>query len=276
MERAQPWLGTLVEIRAEGTESVLARAVEEAFAAVAKVHRLMSYHEPDSDLSRLNREAAWAPVGVDPWTYAVIERALWISVISDGAFDCAVAPVLEREGFLPGAHVRPHQGWGNSRSVRLLGEGRIRFLRPALLDLGGIAKGFAVDKAVEALTQAGVEQGVVNAGGDLRVFGSREEAIHVRDPAAPERLILIGMIGAAAVATSSGYFSRRETESGARTPLVDPRSGELRDLRESVSVIAHDCMTADALTKVAALRGTEADAVLAAVGARAVRIGASA
>ena len=175
-------------------------ALEAAFAAIAAVHRLMSTQEPASDVSRLNRARPGELVRIHPWTYRVLRRAEELRRETNGLFDC-------RAG------------------------GR--------LTLDGIAKGFAVDRAVEVLRAASVRRGVVSAGGDLRVFGGRTEPVHVRDEAG--RFVKVAMLKEAAIATS------------ASDSVLDPRTGRLCAPGSTISVIAADCMTADALTKAALL-----------------------
>src|SRR5262245_66651092 len=102
MRRARPLLGTHVEIEADGiSDGAFERALSAAFAAVALVHRLMSFHESDSDLTRLNRGAASAPIAVHPWTAAVLRRARAMFHATDGLFDSAVGHDLARLGLLP-------------------------------------------------------------------------------------------------------------------------------------------------------------------------------
>ena len=100
--RARPLLGTFVEIRSAGaTRAATEQAIDAAFAVIDKIHRLMSFHDPDSDVGRLNREACKRSVAVDPWTYQVLETALVLHRRSHGVFDIAVAPALQRLGLLP-------------------------------------------------------------------------------------------------------------------------------------------------------------------------------
>src|ERR1700756_2719733 len=102
VRRARPLLGTFVEIEAAGAAgSELDAAMEAAFEAVAQVHRLMSFHEPDSDVSRLNSRAAVEPVVVHDWTFQVLEAAVELHRRSGGVFDVAVAPPLQAMGLLP-------------------------------------------------------------------------------------------------------------------------------------------------------------------------------
>src|SRR5262249_31920306 len=144
-----------------------------------------------------------------------------------------------------------------------LGPGRrVRFRSPAAIDLGGIAKGFAVDRAVEALRAEGAASGVVNAGGDLRVFGPEPSALHVRHPREPGRLLPFGTLRDAAFATSSDTFTRRRWRGRVVSPLVHPRQGRACARARSASVRAPTCLVADALTKVVMILGRRSAPIL--------------
>ncbi len=252
MRRMRPWLGTFVEIRAAADHAqTLSVAVENAFSAVARVHALMSFHDANSDVSRLNRSAFLDPVMVDPWTFAVISAGLKISARSLGLFDLTVAAQLVADGFLPVvANAQLPEQKASWQDIELLDDRRVYFRRPLWIDLGGIAKGFAVDQAVTALIANGARCGIVNAGGDLRVFGGIDHVIQVRDPSAPKLPGHTLTVCDAALATSAPYFSLRRHGSRRVSPLVNPRSGRSCTRNVSVSVQAPDCLHADALTKV--------------------------
>lgn len=285
LHRAQPWLGTLVAVRIRdaGDCRDAHGACDAAFAAVARVQALMSFHDPGSELSALNRRAAREPVAVSPWTHAVLARAVEIGAVSDGLFDCAVADRLVHAGLLPqpaaGVVATPARGAGRDRRERIefLPGGRIRFREPLWLDLGGIAKGFAVDRAVDALRARGIAAATVNAGGDLRVFGGGFEPVAVRRPDCPARALPVVNLHDAALASSAHYGREGSgAHSGEQmTPFIDPRNGSCCGHGLSVTVVAPDCMTADALTKVLLVSGDERHPALAACGA-AARIVASA
>jgi thiamine biosynthesis lipoprotein len=149
---------------------------------------------------------------------------------------------------------------------------RVCFDRPMQLDLGGIAKGYAVDCAVDALRSAGVSSGSVNAGGDLRVFGAAATRVHVRDPRRPHACMPLADVRDAAVATSATYFSRRRVRGAAVSAIVDPLRCEPCRTRASASVIASCCAVADALTKVVLLDERRAAHVLRRFAASAVVI----
>src|SRR5262249_2023151 len=158
---------TFVDITAAGSACRdLADAIDAALAAVARVHRLMSFHDPASDVSRLNRDAAPGPVAIDPWTWGVLDAALDLHRRSDRALDISVAPVLQCLGLLPAAEGDgAADGPAPGDAIEMLDDRHVRFRHPGTrIDLGGIAKGFAVDCAVEILRTRNVTAGLVNAG----------------------------------------------------------------------------------------------------------------
>lgn len=268
--RAQPWLGTLVEIalpRADATDVRFAAA----FARVAHVHRRMSAQNPESDLARIARDAHRRAVRVDPDTHAVLAQAMLLARETAGLFDVTVGSVLARHGQLPLYGDTGGPGCGAMDAVHLESDGCVRTSAPITLDLGGIAKGYAVDCAVNTLRDAGASAGTVNAGGDLRAFGPETwQPIRIRHPGSPNLSLHLFDICDAAVATSADYFRRGQHD------LVDPRSGAVRAYGDSVSVVAPDCTVADALTKIVALDPARAVVVLARYGAVAFRLGADA
>jgi thiamine biosynthesis lipoprotein len=271
--RARPLLGTFVEISladASGTDAEA--AVEAAFAAVAKVHRLMSFHEQESDVARLNREACEHPVTVDPWTFAVLEAALDLNRRSAGAFDVTVAPVLEQLGLLPqaGQASAPSRASGGE-VIELLAGRRVRFRdRGVRIDLGGIAKGFAVDRAIDVLRARGLRSALVNAGGDLAAFGPSSHTVHIRDPRHPRRLIGAVAVREEALATSGARFDPIRSGETAGVAIIDPAVGAPAHAVRGATVRAKTCMLADALTKVAMIAPASAPALLASLRASAL------
>lgn len=258
VRRARPLLGTLVEIVLRGIQDP-EPAIEAAFDAIAEVHALMSYHDRASDVSRLNAQAHRRAVVVHAATFEVLQAALAWSSRTGGVFDVSVAPLLEREGLLP--RRRFGTASGTWRDIECLPGRRVRFRRPLRIDLGGIAKGYAVDRACAALDARAVGSGLVNAGGDLRVVGSGAWPIAVRHPSTPGCRLPLCELTDGAVATSAAYFL---PEAGAhrRRALVDGRARALRPWRGSISVSAPTCVAADVLTKVVGVLGTRSHRVL--------------
>lgn len=265
LRRARPLLGTFVEIEVSGgARPAMAAAIDVGFAAVARVHRLMSFHEPDSDVSRLNREAFARPVAVDAWTFRVLEAAIEMHRRSNGVFDIAIAPYLETMGLLPRPDAAQIAAEAQSTgAIELTPNQGVRFGSPGLrIDLGGIAKGFAVDRALEAMRQFHISGGMVNAGGDLAVFGDEPERIHIRDPRSPGRLIGSVEIKNEAMATTGRRFDPFASIATASSAVVDPTTGEPADRIDGVSVRAPCCMIADALTKVVMIKGVASGELL--------------
>jgi thiamine biosynthesis lipoprotein len=248
-------MSTLGQSRSVGTagdvvrdEMSLQNAVNAAFVAIERIQSLMSVHDPASELSLVNREAAKRPVTVSRELFTVLRRAHRLARQSAGAFDYTVAPLLARWGLRPSWLKRRRAG--NWRHVSLLQGRRVRFLRPLALDLGGIAKGYAVDVAIKTLQRHGVKSAIVNAGGDLRVFGRPSVAIHLRHPSSPRLLSGRLDISDAALATSSPCFTLSRQHGRRISHLVNSHARNAITNRISVSVRAPDCWLADALTKV--------------------------
>ena len=252
VRRCRPLLGTFVEIAASHASTDGAhRAVDAAFDEVALVHRRMSFHDPDSDVGRLNCEALDRAVAVHPATFEVLRWARLVAEGSDGCFDVTVAGELVRRGMLPRPR-SPHEpsAEGSWRDVELLDGDRVRFHRPIWIDLGGIAKGYAVDRAIERLASLGATQGCVNAGSDLRVKGPRTEQVRLRPTAAPGRpAAVVGLANGSLASSSGGLGERRDPE---RLPGLHVHGARRHRMgsRTFVCVMADRCVIADALTKV--------------------------
>lgn len=259
VKRCRPLLGTFVEI-----ESDFGAAIDLAFAAVERVHSLMSAHARDSELSRINRGAHRHPVAVSAWTLEVIERSLDWSRASDGRFDIVRAGRIALVcGSLPRHDDQPLPAEADWTAVQVR-DGAVTLAGPACLDLGGIAKGFAVDRAIDALRTAGVAGGMVNAGGDLRCFGDSTWPISVVDPANRHPLASIDLIDAA-LATSAGLPGHDHSLSFDHLPGRDVRWS-------SVTVRANSACDADALTKIVWAGGSIAFDLLRQHGAEAFAI----
>jgi thiamine biosynthesis lipoprotein len=262
IRRARPLLGTFVEIQASGASKAdLNAGIDAAFDAVAKVHRLMSFHEPDSDVSRLNRLASVHPVSVDPWTYEVLRIAVELNFRSRGAFDITIAPILQVLGLLPGSGEgsRDVPQARSANQVELLGDKMVRFAAPGIrIDLGGIAKGFAVDRALDALRGFGVVNGLVNAGGDLAAFGPEPQTVSIRNPLDPQSFVCDISIENQALASSARRFDPFQSDETMNSAIIDPVTQQPSCSIQGTTVRAPSCVIADALTKVVMIAGTSA------------------
>jgi thiamine biosynthesis lipoprotein len=269
VERAQPRLGTLVSLRVEGLQEATAhRAIDAAFAEIATVHQRMSFHYPQSDVSRLNRSALHGPVEVHPWTFAVIEYAQHCSQASKGCFDISVGAALVKSGALAAPAHAPALQNGSWRDIELLPDSCVVFHRPLWIDLGGIAKGFAVDRAAERLAEFGPIRAVVNAGGDLRVLGSEAERIRLGAPSSDCVAPILELADGSAAGSSSLAADARHDASPAGAHL-DAMLRRPAPTGRFACVVAEHCMTADALTKVVIAQGKASDSVLRQFGATA-------
>lgn len=273
IRRAQPWLGTLVDIAVMDADDGLAlAATTAAFAEIARLHRLMSFHDAASDIGRINRAHAGSLVQVDAATWNVLQLACEVARLSGGAFDIACAPWLVDWSLLPApdAATPPAR---TSAAVFALEDGcAVRKLAPGWIDVGGIAKGYAVDAAVDVLLAAGMTAGCVNAGGDLRAFGAVPVPVAIRAPHAPARAARQVLVRDEALATSASYFSKRSHGGRPVSALVDARDGTPQVGDASATVRAARCAHADALTKVVLATGDPAHPALAAFGATAFLI----
>ena len=256
VRRCRPWLGTFVEIAADSPE-----AIEAGFAAIAHVHARMSFHEAGSDLSALRDAAAGDIVAVDCETVTVLRLATRLYEESDGLFDVTIGRQLVVSGFLPRLSAHPLRHFsGTAADTEIVSDTQIICHRPVLIDLGGIAKGHAVDLAVAAMQAAGAEQGIVNASGDLRVFGPEAETIWLR--AANGALASSIDVCNFALATSSNLLFRRTVRGSQASPHFGPsRKPVLSD--HAITILAPTCAFADAMTKIAMADPTRAEIMLA-------------
>lgn len=251
IRRMEPLLGTYVEIVAEGDiHDGLQQAVDQGFDAFRKVDALLSSFRPENELNQINRCAGVRPVGVSAWTYECLERAAQIGRQSGGAFDITCRPLLDIWGFLTKQYRVPSAAEMDA-AKKLVDYRRLKlensparrsaFLseRGMTIDVGGIGKGFAVDKAVSALKAAGVKSGRVRAWGDCFAFGERDWKIEIEKGKAV-------VLRNGAVSTSGDYENFFESGGKHYAHIVDPRTGRPVDGMRSVTVKARTCTESDA------------------------------
>ena len=241
--RSRPLLGTFVEVGLRGGNAAV---FSEVFDRITRVQELMSAHSAESDLAKIARSACHGFVTVDAATAEVIRRSLKWAEASDGAFDPVRAGVelvhaKRRPWFLDELPDRAAT-WRDLQIDGLM----VSATRPLALDLGGVAKGYAVDLAAEIIAAHGCS-GVVNAGGDLSFIGDEERTAFVKKPEAEGRLFELREIPFPALATTGSYgFS----EDGGNLDLIDSAEGKVVSSGISITVFAASCMLADAMTKV--------------------------
>jgi thiamine biosynthesis lipoprotein len=261
-------MGTSMQVKAIGAdESARRAAISEAFAAMAEVDRLMSNYRSDSELSHLNQEAARGPVVVSEPLWRVIEAAQRVSAMSEGAFDVTVGPLVRLWGFrdktphLPSPteleSVRPLVGY---RGLTLdATHHTVQFARPGMeIDLGGIAKGFAVEIAADVLRRLGLT-GLIDAGGNQYMLGTPPGktlwTVGIKDPDATDRLIGVVDIHAGSVSTSADYANFLVASGRTYGHLLDPRTLQPSIASLSATIVSEDGTLADAMSKAAFILG---------------------
>ena len=279
--RAQPWFGTMVTVSVRARRADTAHAaIDAAFATCAAIHRAASAHDPRSDIARIARARPGQGLRVDAHVVRLLRLAKHWHAATGGTFDPAVGARLartgQRAGLLAASAPEPAAGQiaagvadGTLADVSITGLDTLVVARPAALDLGGIAKGYAVDRAVDALRAVGIESAMVNAGGDLRCFGPFAWPVAQRVPGSPTRLRTWGRWRDAAIATSGVYLSGGRIGARPASDLVRPGRGRLAVAARGCTVVARDAATADVLAKVVLLRHVLPRRLLAAHGARA-------
>ncbi len=223
--------------------------------ALRRVEAMMSVHLTSSELSVFNSAPVGEFVKLSPELMTVLAAARQLAADSDGAFDATVRPLIElwklagRTKQLPTdeqvAAAMARCGWEH---IELREDGAVRVSGDVSVDLGGIAKGYGIDRAVEAMQRAGCEAGVVEVGGDARFFGRKPDGapwtFRVRDPFGPGVLDTYEM-EAGAVCTS-GDYERGSTIGGKLySHIIDPRTGRPAEAAPSVTVLAATAMIAD-------------------------------
>ncbi len=240
-----------------------AREAQAAMAAVIdemhRIDRTMSPHKADSELSRINAEAAERPVPLSEEMLHLLQRAQHFAQLSNGAFDITYAGAGHlydyRAAVGPSdealAAARATIGW---RQMELDARaGTVRFTRPGVrIDLGGFAKGHAVENAGAILAGRGILHAVVTAGGDSRVLGDRRGRpwmIGVRDPRREGEMVAVLPLEDVAVSTSGDYERFFERDGVRHHHLIDPKTGRSPTHVRGVTVIANDGLTSEALSK---------------------------
>jgi thiamine biosynthesis lipoprotein len=268
-------MGTSIQVQAfGGDEATRLAAIDEAFAAFAEIDRLMSNYRDDSELTRLNRDGTRDDVAVSEPMFAVLEAARRVSAASNGAFDITVGPLVRLWGFhdkvphIPTdaelAAVRPLVDY---RGVLLDAEHRTaHFARPGVeLDLGGIAKGFAVEIAAGVLRRRGLS-GFIDAGGNQYLLGmppgKRTWTVGIKDPDARDRVLGVVETGEISVSTSSDSYNYLVTNGRRYGHILDPRTLHPSTESLSATVLCRDGTLADAMSKAAFILGPKAGLAL--------------
>jgi thiamine biosynthesis lipoprotein len=259
-------MGTDVRLVVRAGSAEVARPIlEAATGPISTVEARMSTYRSDSEVSRLNRTGGTRGVQLSPETMTVIRRAVEFSRMTGGAFDVTYAPLRTLWRRAAEEAQAPDEE-RIRKALRVVGweklvitDSSVRFQRSGMeVDLGGIAKGYAIDGAAEAMRRAGALSGLVDIGGDVRLFGRAPAGgrwrVAVRSPGRGADAIIL-RVPSSAVTTSGDYA--RGFRIGERwfSHIVDPRTGRPAERMASVTVVAPDAMTGDALSTALSVLG---------------------
>lgn len=261
-------MGTVVEITVAYRSEVQARAaIKEAMGEFQRIDDLMSSFKPDSLVSRVNQTGSVAKVPVGKEVYGVLREAIAISDASSGAFDPTIWPISQLWGFDQGGRIPIPEML--REKLRLVGYRNVIldysthsvgfYIEGMGLDLGGIAKGWAVDWAMEKLTARGIRNAIIDAGGDLRIIGTRPGKdfwrIGVQHPRDSGTLLMSFDLKDTAIVTSGDYERFFIAEGVRYHHILDPSTGQPARGCQSVTVLAPTAAEADACATAAFVLG---------------------
>lgn len=261
-------MGTRMEVKLwHESESEARRLIAAAMAEFDRIEAGMSTYRADSEISRVNERAADAPVPVSAEFYGLIRRSLEMSVLSGGAFDITYDSVGQLYDFRnrrrpSESEIEAHLPEIDYRHVVLEPATRtIRFTTPGTrINLGGVAKGYSVERVIALLREAGVRHAFATAGGDTRLLGDhkgRPWVIGVRDPDDAGRLITSLSLADEAISTS-GDYERYFDEDGVRHHhILDPSTGKSARGVRSATIVGPDAVMTEGLTKTVFILGAE-------------------
>jgi len=275
-------MGTWAEITVYSQDAKSANiAIESALDAMTAVDSLMSAYKQDSEISEINRQAGKNAVSVSPQTFWVVKSAIHYSELSDGAFDITISPLVRSWGFFrkqgripPQEEIDQNRAFVNYKLIELNSEhnpltpfikgeyNRIKLLKNGMaLDLGGIAKGYAVDQAIEKLRDAKIENVLVNLSGNMYAIGhpKDKEAWHIgiRHPRKKESLLGFLKLQEEAISTSGDYEKFFIHDGKKYSHIINPHTGYPVSGVASVTIIAKTAMEADALSTTVFVLGPE-------------------
>lgn len=270
LRQTQLLMGTVVEITLPEPPPDGEKLVARAFAEMRRIEALMSPHLKQSDLWKLNHSTA--PQVVSPDTAAVLALGQRIAIASGGAFDMTLGRVKDLWD-IEGEHPRIPTTAEQTAALRGIGPhalkidgDRVTKDDPGLqVDLGGIAKGYAIDRAIAVLRDGGVKRASVNAGGDIRLLGDRGGRpwrIGIQHPRDPGKLLATLELSHTSVVTSGDYERYFEKDGIRYHHLFDPATGRPARRCQSATVVTADATSADALATAAFVLGPKAGMAL--------------
>lgn len=259
VKRSRPLLGTYVSIELQGLqeENILNQWITSGFESIAQVDSLMSFHRLDSDLSRLNQAKPDEWVKLHPDTIVVLQICRELFIFSDGIFDIRCGQILVDQGILP-KHINNHKTKIKISDQHVPFEidgNNVRKSDSWIFDLGGIAKGYAVDQAVAKIKNLSSDfqlSGVINAGGDLYAWGEKNVPIAAQILNGTNKWLKPFKISETAVATSTVRIQSLSENLSKAAHIKMPEGKTYQDIK-TITVLAPRCVWADALTKIVLL-----------------------
>ena len=271
-------MDTFCEISCYGRDRDKAiAAMDDAFKEMQRIERAFSKFDENSEVSNINRSAGLGKIGISKEVFNLTQDSIYYSQISGGAFDITVAPLMDIWGF-----VRRHKAIPNKEAIdnalKSVGykeieldskESSIRFLNKGTkMDFGGIAKGYAVDRAKDVLVSHGIKDGLINLGGNMfalgSAYGKKSWKIGVQDPRNKGRLLKSFELTDRAISTSGNYERFFEIGGKRYSHIINPVTGEPCQGIISVTVVADSAEKADALSTAIFVMGAEKGLELAA------------
>jgi FAD:protein FMN transferase len=268
LTQTQPIMGTRCSVELWSEDKAAGEAaIASVFADMHRIDRLMSTWKEDTEISMVNRDAGKHPVKISAELFRLLQTSVEYSELTQGAFDITYASVGYLYDFKKGVHpdkqaidaALPGINWRHM----VLDPKRttVHFTRPGMrIDLGGIAKGYSVDRGIEILRSQGITRAMVNAGGDTRIIGDRfgrPWVVGIRDPDHENKMFLRMPLSDTAFSTS-GDYERYFDEDGKRFHhIIDPKTGDSARKCRSVTVISGNATRTDALTKSVFIMGPE-------------------
>jgi thiamine biosynthesis lipoprotein len=268
MARDEAIMGTRITVQLRADDAAKgSAAIDAVMAEMRRIDTLMSHYKPDSELSQINLHAAEAPVQVDRELFDLLKLSLHFSEITEGAFDITYAGVGHLYDYR--RHIRPTEAeiqaalpTVNWRNLILDPDKlTVKFAMPGMrIDVGGIGKGYAVDRCIGILQSMGITHALVTAGGDSRIIGDRDGrpwVVGIRHPDDPNKVVTRLPLVDTAMSTSGDYY-RFFDEGGVRYHhIIDPHTGHSASRVRSATILGPTATETDGLSKTAFVLGAE-------------------
>lgn len=240
------------------------QAIDAAYRELDRLGQMLNFYADDSEIANINKNAGVSPVRVSPETFEIIQKAVFASENTEGAFDATVGPLVKlwdfKKGIVPDKDdiedLLDQVGYKNivldasAQTVYLKEEG-------AQIDLGGILKGYAADKASLVLQKNGLSSGIVTVGGEVRAFGNKPDGtpwiVGIQNPRQKgpnDEVIATIALSNRSISTSGDYIKFFEKDGVRYHHILNPKTGYPAEQCGSVTVIANDGVTADGFSKI--------------------------